>query len=108
MGKAPNIGRIGNEGAKFMTYYVEQSCTAGRTTFLTGMQPVRVGMVLPETARPTFGKEHIHWLASCMISATTLGNSARTILATTPRLCLPRIVFRTSEAISITSMQCRV
>jgi len=31
-----------------MTYYAEQSCTAGRTAFLTGMQPVRVGMVLPE------------------------------------------------------------
>ena len=31
-----------------MTYYAEQSCTAGRTAFITGMQPVRVGMVLPE------------------------------------------------------------
>ena len=29
-------------------YYAEQSCTAGRTAFITGMQPVRVGMVLPE------------------------------------------------------------
>ncbi|NRP21670.1 Arylsulfatase [Ensifer adhaerens] len=48
VGETPNIDRIGNEGAKFMTYYAEQSCTAGRTAFLTGMQPVRVGMVLPE------------------------------------------------------------
>ena len=48
VGETPNIDRIGHEGAKFMTYYAEQSCTAGRTAFFTGMQPVRVGMVLPE------------------------------------------------------------
>ena len=48
VGETPNIDRIGNEGAKFMTYYAEQSCTAGRTAFITGMQPVRVGMILPE------------------------------------------------------------
>ena len=48
VGETPNIDRIGNEGAKFMTYYAEQSCTAGRTAFITGMHPVRVGMVLPE------------------------------------------------------------
>jgi arylsulfatase A-like enzyme len=48
VGETPNIDRIGNEGAIFMTYYAEQSCTAGRTAFITGMQPVRVGMVLPE------------------------------------------------------------
>ena len=48
VGETPNIDRIGKEGAKFMTYYAEQSCTAGRTAFLTGMQPLRVGMTLPE------------------------------------------------------------
>ena len=48
VGETPNIDRIGNEGAIVMTYYAEQSCTAGRTAFFTGMQPVRVGMVLPE------------------------------------------------------------
>jgi arylsulfatase A-like enzyme len=48
VGETPNIDRIGNEGAIFMTYYAEQSCTAGRTAFITGMQPVRVGMTLPE------------------------------------------------------------
>src|SRR6476660_3974955 len=48
VGETPNIDKIGNEGAIFMTYYAEQSCTSGRTAFITGMQPVRVGMVLPE------------------------------------------------------------
>ena len=48
VGETPNIDRIGNEGAKFMHYYAEQSCTAGRNAFFTGMHPVRIGMVLPE------------------------------------------------------------
>ena len=40
VGETPNIDRIGREGAKFMTYYAEQSCTAGRTAFFTGMTPL--------------------------------------------------------------------
>src|SRR5262249_41693336 len=48
VGETPNIDRIGNEGAMFTHYYAEQSCTAGRTAFITGIQPVRVGMTLPE------------------------------------------------------------
>ena len=31
-----------------MTYYAEQSCTAGRTAFFTGMHPLRAGMVMPQ------------------------------------------------------------
>jgi arylsulfatase len=65
VGETPNIDRIGNEGAMFTHYYAEQSCTAGRTAFITGMQPVRVGMTLPEipgspsylrTGTPTLAK----------------------------------------------------
>src|SRR5919112_3759487 len=37
VGETPNIDRIGREGAKFTTYYAEQSCTAGRNAFFTGM-----------------------------------------------------------------------
>ncbi|EJN26889.1 arylsulfatase A family protein, partial [Pseudomonas sp. GM78] len=37
VGETPNIDRIAQEGAKFMTYYAEQSCTAGRNAFFTGM-----------------------------------------------------------------------
>jgi len=44
----PNIDRIANEGAKFMTYYAEQSCTAGRNAFFTGMTPLRTGMIPPQ------------------------------------------------------------
>jgi arylsulfatase A-like enzyme len=41
VGETPNIDQIGNEGAIFMDYYAEQSCTAGRNAFFTGMHPLR-------------------------------------------------------------------
>jgi arylsulfatase A-like enzyme len=48
VGETPNIDRIGKEGATFMTYYAEQSCTAGRNAFITGMHPLRTGMIPPQ------------------------------------------------------------
>jgi len=48
VGETPNIDRIAKEGAQYMTYYAEQSCTAGRTAFFTGMHPLRAGMVMPQ------------------------------------------------------------
>ena len=48
LGETPNLDRIANEGAKFMTYYAEQSCTAGRNAFFTGMNPLRTGMIPPQ------------------------------------------------------------
>jgi arylsulfatase A-like enzyme len=48
VGETPNIDRIGQEGARFTDYYAEQSCTAGRTAFFTGMNPLRAGMILPQ------------------------------------------------------------
>lgn len=48
VGETPNIDRIGNEGAMFTDYYAEQSCTAGRNAFFTGMQPLRTGMIMPQ------------------------------------------------------------
>jgi len=48
VGETPNIDRIAHEGALFMTAYAEQSCTAGRTSFFTGMNPLRAGMIMPQ------------------------------------------------------------
>jgi arylsulfatase A-like enzyme len=48
VGETPNIDRIGQEGAIFMHYYAEQSCTAGRNAFFTGMHPLRTGMIPPQ------------------------------------------------------------
>ena len=55
LGETPNIDRIANEGAKFVTYYAEQSCTAGRNAFFTGMNPLRTGMIPPQLpGSPTY------------------------------------------------------
>ena len=43
VGETPNIDRIGHEGAMFTDYYAEQSCTAGRNAFFTGMHPAAHG-----------------------------------------------------------------
>ncbi len=40
----PNIDRIGEEGIRFLQYYGEQSCTAGRAAFLTGQHGLRTGL----------------------------------------------------------------
>jgi arylsulfatase A-like enzyme len=44
-GSTPNIDRIANEGAIFTDYYGEQSCTAGRSAFITGQHPLRTGLL---------------------------------------------------------------
>ena len=108
VGETPNIDRIGNEGAKFMTYYAEQSCTAGRNAFFTGMQPLRTGMILPNSlaAQHICDPAHRRSHGSCAISATTPASSAR-IMVTTRMLCRPRTASTSSGAISITSTRCR-
>ncbi|ACA84717.1 arylsulfatase [Shewanella woodyi] len=40
----PNIDRIAKEGAKFTSYYAQQSSTAGRSAFITGQMPIRTGL----------------------------------------------------------------
>jgi arylsulfatase A-like enzyme len=42
--RTPNIDRLATEGARFMTYYAQQSCTAGRSAFITGQLPFRTGL----------------------------------------------------------------
>ncbi len=42
--QTPNIDRIGTEGVFFTDYYGEQSCTAGRSAFITGQHPMRTGL----------------------------------------------------------------
>ena len=40
----PNIDRLAKQGGKFMSYYAQQSCTAGRSAFITGQLPFRTGL----------------------------------------------------------------
>ncbi len=42
--RTPNIDRIANEGMMFTDYYGEQSCTAGRSSFIMGQSVFRTGL----------------------------------------------------------------
>ena len=42
--RTPNIDRIAREGAMFTDHYAENSCTAGRSAFITGQSPIRTGL----------------------------------------------------------------
>jgi arylsulfatase A-like enzyme len=42
--RTPNIDRIASEGMIFTDYYGEQSCTAGRSAFITGQSVFRTGL----------------------------------------------------------------
>jgi arylsulfatase len=42
--RTPNIDRIAREGMMFTDYYAEQSCTAGRSSFITGQATLRTGL----------------------------------------------------------------
>ena len=41
----PNIDRLAHEGALFTDAYAQQSCTAGRASFITGEHPFRTGLL---------------------------------------------------------------
>lgn len=43
--RTPNIDRIAKEGAIFTDAYAQQSCTAGRASFILGQEPFRTGLL---------------------------------------------------------------
>ena len=43
--RTPNIDRIANEGMVFTDAYAQQSCTAGRASFILGQEPFRTGLL---------------------------------------------------------------
>src|SRR5262245_51708079 len=106
VGETPNIDRIGHEGALFTDYYAEQSCTAGRNAFITGMHPLRTGMIPPQLpGSPSYLRPGTP-TGFCSISATPQASSARTTSVITPSRCRPRTASKSSGATSITSTRC--
>jgi arylsulfatase len=58
--QTPNIDRIANEGALFTDTYAQQSCTAGRSAFITGQHPIRTGLLkvgLPGAKQGLFAED---------------------------------------------------
>src|SRR5215468_10643940 len=43
--RTPNIDRIAKEGMIFTDAYAQQSCTAGRASFILGQEPFRTGLL---------------------------------------------------------------
>src|SRR5512136_1675353 len=43
--QTPNIDRLAKEGALFTDSYAQQSCTAGRASFILGQHPFRTGLL---------------------------------------------------------------
>ena len=54
-GTTPNIDKLAAEGAIFTDYYAEASCTAGRSSFVTGQLPIRTGLTTVGQAGATVG-----------------------------------------------------
>src|SRR3979490_2871584 len=100
VGETPNIDKIGNEGAIFMTYYAEQSCTAGRNAFFTGMHPLRTGMIPPQLpGSPTYLKPGTPALAKFLIDlGYSTGEFGKNHLGDTPMPCRPRMASRNTGA----------
>jgi len=44
-GRTPNIDRIARDGVIFTDHYAQQSCTAGRASFIMGQHPFRTGLL---------------------------------------------------------------
>ena len=44
-GSTPNLDRLAKEGALFTDAYSQQSCTAGRASFILGQHPFRTGLL---------------------------------------------------------------
>lgn len=53
--RTPNIDRIAREGMMFTDYYAEQSCTAGRASFITGQSGLRTGLTKVGLPAATLG-----------------------------------------------------
>src|SRR4249920_1780221 len=53
--KTPNIDRLAKEGMMFTDSYGEQSCTAGRASFITGQSGFRTGLTKVGIPAATIG-----------------------------------------------------
>ena len=102
--KTPNIDRIAKEGALFTDSYAQQSCTAGRASFILGQHPFRTGLLtigmpgsdhgIPDGRRPS--------PICSRRRATPPASSARTTWATVTSTCRRCTASTSSSATSTT------
>ncbi len=82
--QTPNIDRLAKEGMMFTDSYGEQSCTAGRSSFITGQSVYRTGLSkVGIPARPSACRRSSSPSRRCSRTrAMRPGSSARTTSAT--------------------------
>ena len=102
--RTPNIDRIAQEGMRFTDCYGEQSCTAGRSSFITGQHGLRTGLTkvgLP--AAPLVCTRKTPPSPSCSSPwAMRPRRSARTTSAIATNICRRCTASTSSTAIYIT------
>src|SRR3984885_10789532 len=65
--QTPNIDRLAKEGVMFIDSYGEQSCTAGRSSFITGQSVYRTGLSkVGIPGAPTGMNEELVTIAGCL------------------------------------------
>jgi len=98
--QTPNIDRVASEGTMFTDYYAEQSCTAGRASFITGQSGLRTGMTKVGLPGATLGLQKedptIAELLKPLGYAT--GQFGRIIWATATNFCPPSMASTSSLA----------
>jgi len=101
-GNTPNIDRIANEGAIFTDGYAQQSCTAGRASFVLGQHPFRTGLLtigMPGAKQGIQDKDPT--IAELLKNhGYVSGQFAKTIWVTAMSTCQPRTALMNFSAIS--------
>ena len=102
--QTPNIDRIADEGMIFTDYYGEQSCTAGRSSFITGQSVFRTGLSKVGLPGAEIGMRVEDPTIAGLLKARgyATGLSARTTSATATSTCPPTTASTSSTATSIT------
>ena len=90
--QTPNIDRLAKEGALFTDSYAQQSCTAGRASFILGQHPFRTGLLT--IGMPGSPQGIPDWAPTIADLLKNQGytppvNSARITWATATRTCRP-------------------
>ncbi len=102
--RTPNIDRIAKEGLMFTDYYAEQSCTAGRSSFITGQSVIRTGLSKVGNSAATVGlqAQDITIAEALKPLGYATGQLGKIISATATNICRPCMASMNSSAISIT------
>jgi hypothetical protein len=103
--RTPNIDRIAAQGMLFTDYYGEQSCTAGRSSFITGQSVFRTGLSkvgLPGAENGMRKEDPDHRRPAQGTRATPPASSARTTWATGMSTCPPTMALMSFSATSTT------